>query len=70
MRSQVRTYDIFSGTQNTDPEWIGSVIGYEAAYERVQAMSTDKPGSYFILCSSTNRIVYAVNTTMREVKPS
>jgi hypothetical protein len=56
-------YDIFSGTENKNPLWIGCVTGYEAARARVQALSAEKPDSYFVFCTITNRVVYAITAT-------
>jgi hypothetical protein len=67
--SPTRTYDIFSDTDAAFPTWLECVVGYSSAFERLQSIAEENPGSYFIYSSDAHRIVYAVNTTLIE-KPN
>jgi hypothetical protein len=60
---QIPTYEIFSGTQEKDAMWLGSVEGLGVAYERMKEIAAKTHGPYFVFCSRTNKVVASVDTS-------
>jgi hypothetical protein len=56
------TYDIFSGKEAA-PLWLESSDNREGAYKRMLEIALEKPDTYFVFCTATNRVIYAVDTT-------
>lgn len=57
-------YDIFVGlTDKQQPMWIETIVGLEAASERVRQIACEKPGNYFVFDASRNQIVDSVDTS-------
>ena len=54
-------FDIFSGTRK-NAAWIETVEGLSAARERLQQISGEKPGQYFIFSALTRISVCEIET--------
>jgi L-amino acid N-acyltransferase YncA len=64
MRAIGPMYDIFSGRfPNANVLWLQSVVGLAAARERMQTLAAQKPGPYFVFCTSSHAIVASVDST-------
>ena len=57
-------YDVFSGLKDKEPMWLETAGTREAAYEQMLTIAFNQPGSYFVFCSTTSSIIYAVDTTI------
>ncbi len=60
---RIPTYDLFSGSQDEGPVWLETVQGLAAACERMKERSQTHPGEYFVLCTTSHRILAAIDTT-------
>jgi hypothetical protein len=55
-------YEIFSGRfPNANVLWLEAVVGLDAARERMQTLAAQKPGSYFVWCTSSSAVVASVD---------
>ena len=57
-------YRIYVGlTDNQQLRWVESIVGLQAASERVRQIAGEKPGSYFVFDASHNQIVDSLDTS-------
>jgi hypothetical protein len=57
------TFDIFSGTSDTDAVWLESVEGLSKARERLEQIAAVRPGAYFLYSPRSRSILAKSNTT-------
>ena len=57
-----KTFDLFSGGPEHDPLWLETVSGRSRARERIEFLSAQKPGQYFIFCAQTQTILDRIET--------
>ena len=55
------SFDIFSGTPKNGM-WIEAVDGLPNARERLQQIAGEKPGQYFLFCTSTHTAFSEIET--------
>jgi hypothetical protein len=56
------SYDVFKGTPEKKPLWLGAVPGLERAKEQMNRMASRLPGDYFIFDPVTDNVVASVDT--------
>jgi hypothetical protein len=59
----VTSYEIFSGRIDSDPLWLESVEGKEAACARMKQRANEAPGPYFIFSASAQQIIASLDTS-------
>jgi hypothetical protein len=70
MSEHVPTFDIFRGRFNEERKvyWLESVEGLASANRRMQELSTQEPGPYFIFSVWNRTVVAQVDTTPQATK--
>ena len=63
VRHEYRIYVGLTDNQDQQLRWIESIVGLEAASERVRQIAGEKPGSYFVFDASHNQIVDSLDTS-------
>jgi 2-methylisocitrate lyase-like PEP mutase family enzyme len=64
-------YDIFSGEPGKgNAMWLEAVASLDIACDRLKALSSTKPGKYFVFCARTREIMSAIDTSERVFKKS
>jgi hypothetical protein len=59
-------YGIFSGSfEEEEATWLGSVDGFEAAYNRMKRIAIDAPGRYFVFSPDFEEPLVSIDTTNR-----
>jgi hypothetical protein len=65
MKPSAPTYLIFSGRfPETDVLWRESVVGFDAARERMQRLAAQKPGPYFVFSTNMHAVLAAIDSTL------
>lgn len=54
---QLLTFDIFSGVFERNALWVEAVQGLDHATKRMEQIASQKPGQYFVFCSTTHAVV-------------
>jgi len=63
----VPAYEVFFGQFGTaTAQWRERVDGLGCAYERMKELAHQEPGSYFVFCSRTRRVLACIDTTISE----
>ena len=57
------SYDVFSGSVNSNPLWLEAVRGKESALLRMKERSEHTPGPYFVFDSMTHGVLAFVDTS-------
>ena len=71
MEPSAPTYFIFSGRfPETDVLWLESVVGFDAARERMQRLAAQKPGPYFIFSTNIHVVLATIDSkpTTRSIR--
>jgi hypothetical protein len=56
-------FDLFAGAPDRDAAWLESIVGLEAAKERVNELAADNPGEYFVFHSRSHTVlVHVINS--------
>jgi len=64
MEPSAPTYLIFSGCfPEADVLWLESVVGFDAARERMQRLAAQKPGPYFIFSTNIHVVLATIDST-------
>jgi len=57
-------YGIFSGSFGEDDvTWLESVEGFDAAYDRMKQIGTERPGKYFLFSRDARKALASIDTT-------
>jgi hypothetical protein len=59
----VPQYDIFSGALDKNALWLEAVDGLGPAFERMKQIAANSPGTYFVFCSSTHKVLASIDTS-------
>lgn len=59
-------YDIFSGHDDGNAIWVDAVDGLAAAADRMNQLAREKPGPYFVLCTTKYKILTSIDTCTAE----
>jgi len=57
-----RSFDIFSGSDESDALWLECVEGLDAATQRMDEIASRRPGMYFVLNLRDRFVVAKVDT--------
>jgi hypothetical protein len=61
----VPAYEVFFGRFGTaTAQWLERVHGLGCACERMKELAHKEPGSYFVFCSRTRRLLAYIDTTI------
>ena len=60
--TKIPQYDIFLGTFGEDASRLDSVEGAGNALIRLRFFAAKAPGTYFVFCRETSRVVASMNT--------
>lgn len=63
---KIPEYDIFSGSTPEDANWLETVKGFGAASEKMIEHANKVPGTYFVFCRNTQRVLARINTGISE----
>ncbi len=63
---KIPEYDIFSGSTPEDAKWLETVKGFGAANEKMIEHAKKSPGTYFVFCQNTHRVLAQINTRIPE----
>jgi hypothetical protein len=63
---KIPEYDIFSGSTPQDAKWLETVKGFGAANEQMIEHAKKSPGTYFVFCHNTHKVLAQVNTRISE----
>jgi hypothetical protein len=55
-------FDIFSGRSEKDAMWLEAVQGLSKARQRMEQIAEERPGRYFLFCSSSHSIPVRLET--------
>ena len=58
-----RSYDICFGRVKEDAVVIETVIGIGNAYDLMTKLASESPGTYFIVCASSNIVCGSIDTS-------
>jgi hypothetical protein len=61
-------YDVFKGTPDNNPLWLGNINGLERATELMNRMAARLPGDYFVSKAASAKVV-AVNVQLSRISP-
>jgi hypothetical protein len=51
------SFDLFAGAPDRDAAWLETVVGLEAAKERVNELAAENPGEYFVFHSRSHTVL-------------
>ena len=61
----IAKYDIFSGRNDKRATWVESVEGLGNAADRMKELAHRTPGSYFVFCPRTHKILASIDTSAK-----
>jgi hypothetical protein len=58
----LKRFDIFSGSPDSEPLWLGVSSGLETAVERMEQRARTEPGRYFVYDSHNQAVIASIDT--------